>query len=198
MDRFRHFDEAYYHRFYEDPKTRVTSPEEHAHQAEFIFAFAAWNQLPINSVLDIGAGVGHWRDWLAKNAPKVKYTGTEVSQAMCKRHGFAHRDIARWRDRERHDLIICQGVLQYLPDPDVAPAIANIAAMAGGLVYMEITTRSDLREQCDKDRTDADIHIRNGSYYRGILAKHLLNVGCGLHWPKDLTYPFYELEIGGS
>jgi hypothetical protein len=39
------------------------------------------------------------------------------------------RDIARWRDRRKYDLIICQGVLQYLPDPDVAPAVANIAAM---------------------------------------------------------------------
>ena len=30
MDRFRRFDEAYYQRFYEDPKTRVTSTDDHA------------------------------------------------------------------------------------------------------------------------------------------------------------------------
>jgi SAM-dependent methyltransferase len=170
------------------------SPQEHAHLARFVFAFAAWNHLEITSVLDIGAGVGHWKRWIEKNAKSVKYTGTEVSQAMCKKHGFMNRDIARWRDRKKHDLIVCQGVLQYLPDPDVAPAVANLAAMANGLVYLEITTRGDLRERCDKDRTDADIHIRNGSYYRGILMKHLINVGCGLWWPKDHPLPFYELE----
>ncbi|MBK7586733.1 MAG: class I SAM-dependent methyltransferase [Myxococcales bacterium] len=197
MDRFRRFDEAYYHRFYEDPRTRVTSDAEHASLAEFVFAFARYNKIELKSVLDIGAGVGHWKRWVEKNAKGVAYVGTEVSQAMCKKYGFSHRDIARWRDRKKHDLIVCQGVLQYLPDPDVAPAVANIAAMSKGLVYLEVTTRVDLRERCDQARTDADIHIRNGSYYRGILNKHFLNVGCGLWWSKEREIPFFELEISG-
>jgi hypothetical protein len=85
-------------------------------------------------------------------------------------------------------------VLQYLPDPDVAPAVANIAAMSRGLVYMEITTRADLREVCDTARTDSDICVRNGSYYRGILSKHFINIGAGLWWTKERPVPFYELE----
>jgi SAM-dependent methyltransferase len=198
MDRFRRFDEAYYHRFYEDPKTRVTSTDEHAALADFVFAFARYNNIEIKSVLDIGAGVGLWKRWVEKNAKGVSYTGTEVSQAMCKKHGFLHRDIARWRDRKKHDLIVCQGVLQYLPDPDVAPAVANIAAMSKGLVYLEITTRLDLRERCDQARTDSDIHVRNGSYYRGILNKHFLCVGCGLWWSKEREVPFFELEMSGT
>jgi SAM-dependent methyltransferase len=195
MDRFRRFDEAYYHRFYESPKTRVCSPEEHASLPEFVFAFARWNKLEMKTVLDIGAGVGLWKRWIEKRQKGVQYTGTEVSQAMCKKHGFLHRDIARWRDRKKYDLIVCQGVLQYLPDPDIAPAVANIAAMAKGLVYVEITTRSDLRDRCDQTRTDADIYVRNGSYYRGILAKHLNAIGAGLWWPKDRPLSFYELEV---
>ncbi len=199
MDRFRRFDEAYYHRFYESPKTRVISPDEHAELASFVFAFARYNHIELKSVLDVGAGIGLWKYWMQKHAKGVSYTGTEVSQAMCKKHGFSHRDIARWRDRKKHDLIVCQGVLQYLPDPDVAPAVANIAAMSRGLVYLEVTTRTDLRENCDTERTDSDIFVRNGSYYRGIFNKHLINVGCGLWWPKDHPAPFYELEVcGGS
>lgn len=199
MDRFRRFDEAYYHRFYESPKTRVISPDEHAELARFVFAFARYNHVEVKSVLDIGAGVGLWKYWIQKHAKGVSYTGTEVSQAMCKKHRFQHRDIARWRDRKKHDLIVCQGVLQYLPDPDVAPAVANIAAMSRGLVYLEVTTRTDLRDNCDTTRTDTDIYVRNGSYYRGIFNKHLFNVGCGLWWPKDHPAPFYELEVcGGS
>jgi hypothetical protein len=197
MDRFRRFDEAYYHRFYESPKTRVVEPEEHAALAEFVFAFARYSHVEVKSVLDIGAGIGLWQRWVTANAPGVLYTGTEVSAAMCKKYGYLQRDIARWRDRKKHDLIICQGVLQYLPDPDVAPAVANIAAMSRGLVYIEITTRADLRERCDPERTDADIFVRNGSYYRGILSKHLLNVGAGLWWVKDRPPPFYELELSG-
>ena len=197
MDRFRRFDEAYYHRFYENPKTRIYGAKEHAHLAQYVFSFAQWNDLPVQSVLDVGAGIGLWKNWIAKNMKEVEYTGTEVSQAMCKKHGYLHRDIARWRDRKKHDLIVCHGVLQYLPDPDVAPAVANIAAMSRGLVYVEVTTRQDLRDRCDTTRTDTNIFVRNGSYYRGILSKHLLSVGAGLWWVKDRPPPFYELEMAG-
>lgn len=195
MDRFRRFDEAYYERFYLSPKTRVISAEEHAHLAQFVFSFAAYNGIEVKSVLDVGAGVGHWKRWIEKHQKGVSYTGTEVSKAMCKEHGFLERDIARWRDRKKHDLIICQGVLQYLPDPDVAPAVANLAAMSKGLLYLEVTTRLDLRERCDTELTDSDIHIRNGSYYRGILQKHFHSVGAGLWWTKELPPPFFELEM---
>ncbi|HLV19914.1 MAG TPA: class I SAM-dependent methyltransferase [Polyangiaceae bacterium] len=198
MDRFRRFDEAYYHRYYESPTTRVIEPEEHAALAGFVFSFARYNGIEIKSVLDIGAGIGLWKNWVTQNTKGVQYVGTEVSQAMCKKYGWQNRDIARWRDRKKHDLIVCQGVLQYLPDPDVAPAVANIAAMSKGLIYLEVTTRTDLRERCDLERTDADIFVRNGSYYRGILNKHLVNVGCGLWWVKDREPPFYELEVCGG
>ncbi|HTM43666.1 MAG TPA: class I SAM-dependent methyltransferase [Polyangiaceae bacterium] len=197
MDRFRRFDEAYYHRFYEDPKTRVVSDADHAPLPEYVFAVARYNSVEIKSVLDVGAGVGLWKRWIAKHTKGVEYLGTEVSQAMCKKHGFEHRDIARWRDRKKYDLIICQGVLQYLPDPDVAPAVANIGAMAGGLVYFEAMTRGDVRDRIDKERSDTDVHIRNGSYYRGLFAKHFVPLGLGLHWPKDVPLPFWELDVAG-
>jgi hypothetical protein len=197
MDRFRRFDEAYYHRFYEDPKTRVVSDAEHAALCEYVFAVARYNAIEIESVLDVGAGVGLWKRWIQKNTKGLDYLGTEVSLSMCKKHGFEHRDIARWRDRKKYDLIVCQGVLQYLPDPDVAPAVANIAAMSKGLVYFEAMTRADVRDRIDKERSDTDVYIRNGSYYRGLFAKHFIAVGLGLHWPKDQPLPFWELDVAG-
>lgn len=194
----RAFDEEYYKRFYEDPETRVYSKEELAHLAQYVFSFADWNQLGIERVLDVGAGVGLWRDWIAENRPKVEYVGTEVSEAMCKKHGFLNHDIARWRDRKKYDLVICQGVLQYLSDPDIAPAVANIASMSRGLVFFEALTRADLRERADRERTDADVFVRNGSYYRRQFARHFITIGCGLYWPLSETPPFWELDIGGT
>lgn len=193
----RVFDEAYYKRFYEDPKTRVYSAEELGHLAQYVFSFAAWNQIDIKRVLDVGAGIGLWRDWIAEHAPGVAYTGTEVSEVMCEKHGFQHTDIARWRDRKKYDLIVCQGVLQYLPDPDVAPAISNIASMARGLVFFEALTRADLRERADTERTDSDVFVRNGSYYRRQFARHFVTVGAGLYWPLSEETPFWELDVGG-
>lgn len=198
MDRFGQFDQAYYDRYYLSPKTRVVTPDEHAQLARFVFAFAKYNGIEVQSVLDVGAGVGLWKHWIEKHQKGVKYLGTEVSRAMCDKHGYLNRDIARWRDREQHDLIVCQGVLQYLPDPDVAPAVANLAAMSRGLLYLEVTTRFDLRERTDSERTDQNIHVRNGSYYRGILQKHFVQIGCGLWWTKELTAPFFELEMAAG
>ena len=83
----RVFDAEYYARFYEDPKTRVYSAEEHHHLAQYVFSFARWNQLELGRVLDVGAGIGLWRDWIAEHSPKSKYTGTEVSEVMAQRHG---------------------------------------------------------------------------------------------------------------
>jgi SAM-dependent methyltransferase len=175
----------------------VISEDEHAALAEYVFAIARYNMIKIQSVLDVGAGVGLWKRWIAKHHKDVEYVGTEVSLAMCKKYDFQHRDIARWRDRKKYDLIICQGVLQYLPDPDVAPAVANISAMAKGFVYFEAMTRGDLRDRIDKDRSDTDVHIRNASYYRGLFAKYFVPIGFGLHWPKDVPLPFWELDIAG-
>jgi SAM-dependent methyltransferase len=198
MDQGEKFNQAYYDRFYLSSKTRVVSAGEHAELAKFLFAYAKWSGVEVTSVLDVGAGVGHFKRYVEKHHKTTSYTGTEVSKVMCEKHGFLHKDIARWRDRVQHDLIICQGVLQYLPDPDVAPAVANIAAMSRGLVYFEITTRFDLRERCDPELTDQNIFIRNGSYYRGILQKHFVQVGAGLWWTKELPPPFYELEMNHS
>ena len=55
MDQYRRFDEAYYHRFYENPKTRIYGPKEHSHLAQYVFSFARWNEIELGSVLDIGA-----------------------------------------------------------------------------------------------------------------------------------------------
>lgn len=198
MEQGKEFDQAYYNRFYLSPKTRVVSAEEHAHLARFIFEFATWSGIDVKSVLDVGAGIGLFKRWIQKNKKDVAYTGTEVSQVMCEKHGFHHKDIARWRDRKQYDLILCQGVLQYLPDSDVAPAVANLAAMSRGLLYAEITTRLDLRERTDSELTDGNIFVRNGSYYRGILQKHFVQVGAGFWWTKELPPPFYELEMASG
>ena len=197
MDAEERFDRAYYQRFYDDPKTQVISYEEHSRLVSYVFSFAEYNDLRIRSVLDVGAGIGLWRRWLTENAPKVKYTGTEVSSTMFREHGYEQRDISRWRSRNTYDLVVCQGVLQYISDADLAPALDNLAQMASGLVYIVAMTRSDLRERCDLARSDTIVVVRNGSYYRKAFNKHFIAVGAGLHWPRSIPLPFWELDVAG-
>jgi hypothetical protein len=89
---------------------------------------------------------------------------------------------------------VCQGVLPYLPDAACRDAIRNIAGMARGFLYLEAITFRDLRDVCDRSRTDVKVVGRSGAFYRRELAKHFVSIGCGLHYVKNGPLVFYELE----
>jgi SAM-dependent methyltransferase len=188
------FDAAYFGRFYESRKTRVHGPVEIARLARGVTGMIAWFGGEIRSVLDVGAGAGLWRDWFAKHRKGVRYVSTDVSAYACERYGHERRDIARWRGRERFDLVVCQGVLPYLPDEDAGRAIDNIAAMCSGFLYVEAITVRDLMEVCDREATDVAVHVRPGAWYRERLERHFTTLGCGLHYRKGGPLCFYELE----
>lgn len=188
------FDAAYYDRYYGSSRTRVHSTEEIAKLCTAVVSFMEWWQHPLESVLDVGAGVGLWRDWFAKRRPGVSYRSTEYSAHACREYGHEQRDITKWRAKEKFDLVVCQGVLPYIDDAGAAKAIENIAAMSAGFLYLEAITKRDIREVCDEVRTDVKVHERTGAWYRARLTKHFFEVGCGLWCKKDSGVLFYELE----
>ncbi len=189
------FDQAYYERFYESKRTRVYGKEQISHLARGVTDLIAWYGGELRNALDVGAGTGLWRDWFRKHKPKVKYRSTEVSAYACERYGHEQRDITTWRDKERFDLVVCQGVLPYLADRDAERAIENLSAMARGFLYLEAVTARDFEEVCDRDATDAAQHARKGSWYRARLAPHFVTLGCGLYYAKRGPLGFYELEM---
>jgi 2-polyprenyl-3-methyl-5-hydroxy-6-metoxy-1,4-benzoquinol methylase len=190
------FDQAYYDRYYESSRTRVHSANEIAKLCTAVVSFIEWWQHPLESVLDVGAGVGLWRAWFQKNRPRVAYRSTEVSAHACRTYGHEQRDITKWRAKDAFDLVVCQGVLPYLDDDGAAKAIENLAAMTRGFLYLEAITKRDLREVCDDARTDVAVHGRTGAWYRTRLKKHYVEAGCGLWCKRDAGILFYELEAG--
>lgn len=188
------FGAAYFDRYYESKKTRVHGPEEIARLASGVTGMIGWLGGEIRSVLDVGAGPGLWRDWFKKHHPEVRYLSTDVSPYACEKYGHEQRDIARWQSNERFDLIVCQGVLQYLGDDDADEAIHNIGTMSAGFLYLEAITKRDLRENCDPDATDMEVHARTGAWYRERLKMSFDAVGCGLWYVNDGPLVFYELE----
>jgi 2-polyprenyl-3-methyl-5-hydroxy-6-metoxy-1,4-benzoquinol methylase len=190
------FDQAYYDRYYESSRTRVHSANEIAKLCTAVVSFVEWWQHPLDSVLDVGAGVGLWRAWFKKNRPSVVYRSTEVSAHACRKYGHEQRDITKWRAKETFDLVVCQGVLPHLDDDGAAKAIENLAAMTRGFLYLEAITKRDLREVCDDTRTDVEVHGRTGAWYRTRLKKHYVEAGCGLWCRRDAGILFYELEAG--
>jgi hypothetical protein len=192
------FGAAYYDRYYGSARTRVHSLDEVGRLCWGVVSLLEWWQQPIESVLDVGAGVGLWRDWFAKHRPGVAYRSTEYSAHACKQYGHEQRDITSWRAKERFDLVVCQGVLPYIDDAGAAKAIDNLAAMTGGFLYLEAITKKDIRDVCDDSRTDVEVHARTGKWYRARLEKHYVEVGCGLWCRRNSGILFYELERAGT
>ncbi len=188
------FDEAYFDRYYGDPRTRVQGPDEVGHLARAVSSLAAFWTLPLETALDVGAGAGLWRDALLRDRPSLRYRGVDLSPVACARYGHEARDISRWRAPDRFDLVICQGVLQYLDDKDAEAAIENLGAMAGGLLYLEALTRHDADEVVDLTRSDVAVHLRTGAWYRKRLARKFREVGCGLYYARGAGGVFFELE----
>ncbi len=89
---------------------------------------------------------------------------------------------------------MCQGVLQYLDDRAAAKALANLARWTDGALYVEALTARDWRHNCDRTRTDGDVHLRPGDWYRRRLARHFLAGGGGVFVSKKSGVTLYELE----
>jgi SAM-dependent methyltransferase len=186
------FDAAYYRRFYRGPD-RVHGAREIARLAGAVCGLAGWLGLELEAVLDVGAGTGLWRDWFRRHRPRVRCRSVDVSPHACARWGHERRDVSRWRARERFDLIVCHGVLHYLDAAAAERAIENLGAMARGLLYLEVLTRSDL-EVVDRERTDTAMRLRSGAWYRRRLAPHFRQVGAGLWVSRRSGLRLYELE----
>lgn len=173
------FDAAYFRRFYGSPATRVAARADYARMARFIGAYLDVLQLPVSSILDAGAGTGHFRSALRRRFPTADYLGLDISGYACARYGWTQASITNF-DQGRFDLVICHDVLQYLGRRDAEQALANLGRCCDGALYFMALTREDWRENCDQSRTDGAVHLRSANWYRRRLAPCFRNLGGGL------------------
>jgi len=191
--RFR-FDSGYYERYYRDPRTRVASKDQVAVLGRFVCSFLRYLGQPVESVLDLGCGLGWWRPVLKKHFPEAGYLGVELSEHLCERHGWTQGSAVDFRSLRPFDLVICQGVLQYLTREEASRAIDNLAELTRGALYLEVLTRSDWKEHCDRKKTDGSVYLREGRWYRKELAPHFIACGGGLYLSSRSPATLYELE----
>jgi SAM-dependent methyltransferase len=188
------FDEAYYRRFYKDPSTRVYDQKRHAKLVAGVVSLVEWFGLELRDVLDVGAGLGWWGQWLAKNRKEAKVISTELEREICAQYGHRQADITTFCLPQKFDLVICQGVLPYLDATGAEAAIENLAAMSGGLLYLEAITKDDMKDAIDAQRTDLRVELRPAAWYRKRLAPHFQEVGVGLYAARKAHLPFFALE----
>jgi SAM-dependent methyltransferase len=193
------FDRAYYERFYLDPGSRVSDAAAVDTLAALVAAWARYLELPVRHVLDVGCGLGHWRGAVRAHWPRARWHGVEYSEHLCERLGWTRGSAVDFDPRAHFgrasfDLVVCQGVLQYLPDRDAATAIGNLARWCDGLLFLEALTRRDWQHNCDRERTDGDVRLREGEWYRRRLARHFRPLGGGLFVGKRAGVALFELE----
>ena len=187
------FDRDYYRRFYLDPRTAVISRAEMRERAGLIAAYARHIGLPVRSILDAGCGIGLLRAPLQRAFPRAAWTGLEYSQYLCNRYGWTQGSLATFR-AEPFDLVVCYDVLQYLDDRTAARAIANLGRLTRGLLYISALTARDWRENCDRTRTDPDVHLREAAWYGQRLRRWFRPSGVGFWIRRGAPLTAWEME----
>jgi trans-aconitate methyltransferase len=188
------FDSAYFRKYYFNAATRVTSAAEMQGRAQLVAAVLHHAGIPVRTILDMGCGIGLLRKPFAKALPRARYVGVESSEYLCARYQWIKGSVTDFAPRAPSDLVICYDVLQYLDDRDAARAIVNLAKLTRAALYVSALTREDWRENCDRTRTDRDVHLRGGDWYRRRLQKRFNYLGLGVWLRKDVTALLWDME----
>ncbi|MEG0974108.1 MAG: class I SAM-dependent methyltransferase [Comamonas sp.] len=195
------FDEAYYQRYYFDKKTSVVDPAHVQRLGTFVCSYLQYLRVPVQRVLDIGCGIGLWRDAITQHFPGASYQGVELSDYLCDRYGWAKGSVVDWRPADNHafDLVICQGVLPYLSPGDLKLALSNLAQLSRGGLYIEAVAKEDYeRDIIDEELTDPRLYHHRASLYRRGLATGFTELGGGVWLSRRATVPLFALEAVGS
>jgi SAM-dependent methyltransferase len=188
------FDARFYRRYYVDPRTRVASRKDALALGRFVCAYAAYLGFTVRRVLDAGCGLGHFRPAVRERFPRARYVGLEASEYLCRRYGCAHGSIADYAPQQPFDLVLCHDVLQYLEDHEAVRALANLARLCRGALYVSVLTREDWRRNADRSRTDAGVRLRPVGWYKSRLFRHFRPLGGGLMVRRGCDPLLWELE----
>lgn len=193
------FDEAYYQRYYFDEKTGVIDPAHVARLGNFVCSYLQYLRVPVKRVLDMGCGIGVWREIVAKHFPEASYHGVEYSAWLCERYGWERGSVVNYAAAEPFDLVICQAVLSYLNPADLKLALRNLGRLCRGALYVEAAAQEDYeRDVIDDELADPRLHRHPAQLYRRGLREGFTEVGGGVWLSRQLDVPLFELECAGS
>jgi trans-aconitate methyltransferase len=188
----RCFDAGYYRRFYLDRGKRVASPQATEALVEFVGAYLRLLDVRVRTVLDLGCGLGWWKAPIERCMPGARWTGVEVSEHLCETLGWARGSVVDWKGPAA-DLVVCQGVLQYLDEREVKRALANLKRLAKKAIYLEAVTLEDWEKTVDRKRSDPEVALRPAELYRRALSTRFVHAGGGL-WLRRSEATLFALE----
>ena len=179
----KQYDEAYFHRWYRDPHTRVTS--DRALERKVHVALSAAEYMlgrHVRTVLDIGCGEARWYGALRALRRGIEYTGLDPSEYAVRTFGASRnvrqgsfRTLKSLRLAGPFDLIVCADVLQYVPSTQLGGGLREIRRLLAGVAYLEAYASED-----DMEGDMEGWHFRSAAEYR----RHFGDAGltqCGIY-----------------
>lgn len=160
------YDAEYFQRWYREGG--IGDRQRLARKVALAVATAEYHlERPLRTVLDIGCGEGAWRAPLRKLRPKASYLGFDASQYAVRRYCSSRNvHFARFGDFDAlrpcppADLLVCSDVLHYLPTRELDRGLPGLAALCGGVAFLETFTARDSAEG-DEDQ----FHGRSAGFY---------------------------------
>jgi SAM-dependent methyltransferase len=177
------YDEAYFTKWYRDPRTRVHTPDSVRRKVRMVAGVAEhFLGRKLRSVLDVGAGEGVWGRELRRMRPGLRYLGVDPSEYVVARHGRrrnirlgSFEQLPDLRLGRGYDLIVCADVLQYVADEPLQRGVRHLVSLLAGVAYLEAYTSGD-----DMEGDLDGWHPRTKQRYRRIFSEAGL-LACGLH-----------------
>jgi len=90
--------------------------------------------------------------------------------------------------------VICYDVLQYLDSDAASRALRNLSRLCAGVLFFTALTRVDWEHNCDRSRTDANVHLRSAHWYRTRLRRDFREAGAGFWLRRGAPLGIWELE----
>jgi chemotaxis methyl-accepting protein methylase len=122
------------------------------------------------------------------------YTGIEASEYLCQRYGWQQAQIETYKPTAPFDVVVCYDVLQYLDSRTADRALANFGKLCRGVLYFTALTRVDWEHNCDRSRTDSNVHLRSANWYRSRLRTNFREAGCGFWLRRGAPFTVWDLE----
>jgi trans-aconitate methyltransferase len=150
----KRYDQAYFDRWYRDPRHRVATPARVRRKLRLVLGVAeALLERPVRTVLDVGCGEATWRSHLLDERPKAEYVGVDSSEYVLRRFGRTRGirpgtfgTLGSLALSTRFDVIVCCDVLQYIPSHELGPGLHAVASLLHGVAYLEAFTSADQLE----------------------------------------------------
>src|SRR5688572_3419690 len=147
----KHYDRAYFDKWYRSPQHRVGSRAQLARKVAMVVQLAEYYLArPLHNVLDVGCGEAPWRAELRRLRPGIDYRGLDASEYVVARHGRSRNiglasfgDLAELRFESRFDLIVCSDVLHYVGARELRRGVSGFGDLLEGIAFLELFTSRD-------------------------------------------------------